>query len=449
MQAKTILFGLILGLFSLTPWVIQADTLTNHRQPQDFDQDGLSDALERQLKTDPALADTDGDGVLDGLEIGSDRKHPLDTDQDAIINAIDWEDDGDQIPSVLESKQDQDQDGRANYLDLDSDNDGQSDREEAGLAGLDSDQDGIDDRFDADLTKGQDQNGDGVDDASILAKSVTTFTAVVVNRESAATSTPALTAISTPSFTPSSPSELTAQTELITSPDPVLEVEVSETAELSMLVNPSRLANTGLPKLAKKPDTDGDHVPDELEIGLDPQHPADTDGDGVFDFLDEDDDGDNVLTLIEGEADRDGDGRVNYLDVDESGYFYCANSGRIVQGIKHFKITPSDNVILQADAKTGRYRWYALKSGTYTLQFILPKGLSTVTELEKGQLYVTSENGALVNLGWSEDISQEGQLARFNPQQLPIWYSSFVIQEGAPPIINQNIPLTGGVCLSP
>ena len=137
------------------------------------------------------------------------------------------------------------------------------------------------------------------------------------------------------------------------------------------------------------------------------------------------------------------------VDVDEGGYFYCANSGRIVNGIKHFKITPSADVILQENAKTGRYRWYPLKPGTYTLQFILPKGLHTVTELEKGQLYVTPANGALVNLAWSEDISREGQLARFNPQDLPAWYSSFVIQEGAAPIINHNIPLRGGVCDTP
>ncbi|MFZ1344109.1 hypothetical protein [Thiothrix eikelboomii] len=434
MQAKTILIGLILSGLSLTPWIIQADTLSSHRPQPDFDQDGLGDELERQLKTDPALADTDGDGVLDGIEVGANSKQPLDTDQDSIINAVDWEDDGDQIPSVLESKQDTDQDGLANYLDLDSDADGQPDQEEARLAGLDSDQDGIDDRFDADFTQGQDRNGDGVNDKSVLVAAITQFSAKPV--------------LATQSLTPAVPPSpaLKPSTE-VSSTNEVLEVEVSETAELSMVVNPS-LFEGNARILAKKPDTDGDGVPDDLELGLDAKHPVDTDGDGIFDFLDEDDDGDHVLTVIEGEADRDGDGRVNYLDVDESGYFYCANSGRIVKGIKHFKITPSHEVVLQADAKTGRYRWYALKPGTYTLQFILPKGLRTVTELEKGQLYVTGANGAVVNLGWSESISQEGRLARFNPQQLPVWYSSFVIQAGAPPIINQNIPLTGEACLS-
>lgn len=434
MQAKTIFFRLIFSLLSLTTWVVQADPLSTQRLQRDFDQDGLSDALERQLKTDPALADTDGDGLLDGMELGANPKHPLDSDKNSIINALDGDDDGDQIPTVLESTTDQDQDGLANYLDLDSDNDGKPDHEEARLSGLDHDQDGIDDAFDADL-KGQDQNGDGVNDQSVLVKAVTSFSQTpVVNKPSA---TPLVQTASLEPVPPTSNS------------NEVLEVEVSETAELSMVVKSSSQLENKPRLLVKKPDTDGDGVPDELEIGLDSKHPVDTDSDGIFDFLDQDDDGDNVLTLIEGEADRDGDGRVNYLDVDEGGYFYCANSGRIVSGIKHFKITPSADVILQENAKTGRYRWYPLKPGTYTLQFILPKGLHTVTELEKGQLYVTPANGALVNLAWSEDISREGQLARFNPQDLPVWYSSFVIQEGAAPIINHNIPLRGGVCDTP
>ncbi|TXH68647.1 MAG: hypothetical protein E6Q83_13095 [Thiothrix sp.] len=431
MQARTIVLSLILGSLSFNPWLSAAELPST-----DFDQDGLSDSLEAKLKTDPALSDTDGDGLADGIELGSNPQQPHDTDQNSIIDALDWDDDGDQIPTVLESKQDSDQDGLADYLDTDSDNDGLSDTQEAGLSGIDSDQDGIDDVFDADLTKGKDQNGDGVDDASILAAAVTSFSPLVANAEK---SQPI----------PHLPKPVVEPMETLANPNQVLEVEVSETAELSILVNPPSLGAEGVTKLSKKPDTDGDRLPDELEIGLDPQHPADTDGDGVFDFLDEDDDGDNVLTLVEGEADRDGDGRVNYLDIDESGYFYCANTGRIIGGIKNFEITPRADVVLQANAKTGRYRWYPLKPGTYTLQFVLPKGLHTVTELEKGQLYVTSANGALVNLGWNEDINHEGQLASFNPQQLPLWYSSFVIQAGAPPMINHNIPLLGTACQTP
>lgn len=437
MQAKIILCGFILCILSLNTWAVQP-ALATDTSHQDFDQDGLTDVLELQLKTDSALSDTDGDGFADGIEVGTNPKAPKDSDQDSIIDALDWDDDGDRIPTVLESKEDHDHDGLADYLDTDSDNDGKSDTEEAGLTGLDGDHDRIDDAFDADLTGGNDQNGDGVDDQILLADAVTTFI-----QEPVLAAEPNANSLKLNPITP-----LEKSTEMLKS-NPVIEVEVSETAALSLLINPASQAELDHAKVAKRPDTDGDHLPDELEIGLDPKHPADTDGDGIFDFLDEDDDGDYVLSLIEGELDRDGDGRVNYLDVDESGYFYCATNGRIVSGIKDFKIIPSADVVLTQTAQAGRYRWYPKKPGTYTLQFTLPKGLRTVTELEKGQLYVTSANGNLVNLGWSEDINQEGQLARFNIQQLPLWYSSFVIQEGAPAMINHNIPLMGGECDSP
>jgi len=399
----------------------------------DFDQDGLSDSLELTLKTDPALADTDGDGLADGVEIGKDHSHPLNSNQDSIIDALDADDDGDQLPTVLESKNDTDQDGLADYLDTDSDKDGKSDTEEAGLTYLDSDQDGLDNLFDADVTQGKDQNGDGIDDVLSLASAVTEFSQVI------------LSSIDPLPVPPVQATSLAPSTDL-NAANAVLEVEVSEIATLSMEVKLPAQPVTDLTLVNHKSDTDGDGVHDQLEIGLDPKDPVDTDNDEIFDFLDEDDDGDRVPTLVEGEADRDGDGRVNYLDVDESGYFYCATTGRIVSGIKSFKITPSADVVLLADARDGRYRWYPLKPGTYTLQFILPKGLRTVTALEKGRLYVTPANGNLVNIGWSEDISQLGYLARFNDQQLPLWHSSFAIQDGAPPIINQNIPLIGSEC---
>jgi hypothetical protein len=436
MQAKTFLRGFTLSTFLLSISVFSAELDTNSVQKADFDQDGLPDSLEIRFNLDPALADTDGDGVLDAEEFGANLAKAVDTDQDGMIDALDWDDDNDQIPTALESKNDKDQDGFADYLDVDSDSDGKSDTAEAGLAAKDSDQDGLDDAFDVDATHGIDQNGDDVDDNSVLAVELTTF-----SQEIALAPTIEQPVISTkPSQTPSQ--ELDANKE-------VLAVEVSETAGLSMVIKSDAEFEASIPSLTKKPDTDGDRLPDELEMGLDPQHPVDTDKDGIFDFLDEDDDGDHVSTLVEGEADRDGDGRVNYLDTDEGGYFYCANSGRIVSGIKGFKISPSADVILELDAKAGRYRWRPTKAGTYTLQFILPKGLHTVTELEKGKLYVTSANSAVMNLGWSENINQEAQLAGFNTQQLPFWYSSFVILEGAPPLINHNIPLLGGECSSP
>lgn len=76
-----------------------------------------------------------------------------------------------------------------------------------------------------------------------------------------------------------------------------------------------------------KSDTDGDGIPDSQEIGADPQHPRDTDGDGKIDALDPDDDGDGILTKDEisdttssGVSDDvDGDGKKNWLDDDADG----------------------------------------------------------------------------------------------------------------------------------
>ncbi|HSI69295.1 MAG TPA: hypothetical protein VK941_03615 [Gillisia sp.] len=77
-----------------------------------------------------------------------------------------------------------------------------------------------------------------------------------------------------------------------------------------------------------QPDHDGDGIPSSEEGMATLQ---DTDGDGIPDFLDIDDDGDNVPTSIErslpigddptadGYPDTDGDGIPNYLDPDDDG----------------------------------------------------------------------------------------------------------------------------------
>jgi hypothetical protein len=70
-------------------------------------------------------------------------------------------------------------------------------------------------------------------------------------------------------------------------------------------------------------DSDGDGIPDEIEI--DPGMtgvPADTDGDGVPDYLDTDSDGDGIADSVEvgpnpeAPIDSDGDGIPDYLDTD-------------------------------------------------------------------------------------------------------------------------------------
>lgn len=55
----------------------------------DDDEDGLLGGVESMLGTDPNDADTDGDGINDGVEVGNDPDNPLDEDEDGIIDALD------------------------------------------------------------------------------------------------------------------------------------------------------------------------------------------------------------------------------------------------------------------------------------------------------------------------------------------------------------------------
>ena len=118
--------------------------LDNHDGPTaDQDGDGLSNALERQLGTNPYDSDTDNDGVNDDSEV-VDGSLP-DTDGDGIADPFDADDDGDGIPTIDEGTADIDMDGIPNHLDTDSDGDGLPDRDE-GMG--DCDNDGLPDRLD-------------------------------------------------------------------------------------------------------------------------------------------------------------------------------------------------------------------------------------------------------------------------------------------------------------
>ncbi|HSR59930.1 MAG TPA: gliding motility-associated C-terminal domain-containing protein [Robiginitalea sp.] len=55
----------------------------------DTDGDGLLDGIEATLGTNPNLPDTDGDGIEDGVEVGPDTDNPLNEDGDEFIDALD------------------------------------------------------------------------------------------------------------------------------------------------------------------------------------------------------------------------------------------------------------------------------------------------------------------------------------------------------------------------
>jgi hypothetical protein len=118
----------------------------------DMDGDGLTDAKEGTLGTDPNNPDSDGDGVNDGDEVAG-RTNPLNGDSD-----------GDGVPDGVD----------VDPLNPDSDGDGLNDGAEA-AAGTDplnpdSDGDGVPDGVDVDPLSGtSDSDGDGVSDADETA----------------------------------------------------------------------------------------------------------------------------------------------------------------------------------------------------------------------------------------------------------------------------------------
>lgn len=133
----------------------------------DFDRDGLTNGVESGIGTDPRSVDSDGDGLSDVEEAGADPLHPLDTDGDLLIDALDPDDDGDGVPTAAEGAGDTDGDGQIDALDPDDDGDGLSTADERGIGTNpllgDSDGDGLGDRVEVgdDIAHPLDTDGDG------------------------------------------------------------------------------------------------------------------------------------------------------------------------------------------------------------------------------------------------------------------------------------------------
>lgn len=137
----------------------------------DLDGDGLNNLKEALIKTDPAKADTDGDGLGDGVETGTD---PLkaDTDGDGV------NDKQDVFPLDPKESKDSDNDAvgdgqdncmtQANATQVDVDHDGKGDVCDAiNDDTYDGDGDGVIDKLDAfplDPTETKDSDGDTVGD---------------------------------------------------------------------------------------------------------------------------------------------------------------------------------------------------------------------------------------------------------------------------------------------
>jgi gliding motility-associated-like protein/uncharacterized repeat protein (TIGR01451 family) len=88
---------------------------------------------------------------------------------------------------------------------------------------------------------------------------------------------------------------------------------IPDAIELGDPNQPRDTDNDGTPDYLDT-DSDGDGIPDEVEAGEDPENPVDTDGDGMPDYMDLDSDGDGKSDESEGLDDCDGDGIANYID---------------------------------------------------------------------------------------------------------------------------------------
>ncbi|MCB0554124.1 MAG: hypothetical protein KDD02_11275, partial [Phaeodactylibacter sp.] len=229
----------------------------------DQDNDGLTNAEELTAGTGPSNPDSDGDGELDGAEVGGDPNNPLDGDNDGIIDALDSataDADGDGvndefdpantdpcIPDINAGPCDQDNDGLTNDKESglgtdptnpDTDGDGENDGLEMGPdpnIPLDGDNDGIIDALDSSIA---DADNDGVNDEFDPANNdpcIPSATAGACDQDS---------------------DGLTNDEEATAGTDPL------------------------------DPDSDNDGDNDGVEVGGDPNNPLDGDNDGIIDALD-------------------------------------------------------------------------------------------------------------------------------------------------------------------
>lgn len=281
--------------------------------PNDSDGDGQPDYRD---------SDDDNDLVQTRLEDVDRNGSALDddTDNDGIPNYRDTDDDGDGIPTLLEDlngdndplSDDTDQDGIANFIDADDDGDTVSTQ----LEDINNNDDRNDDDTDGDGIPNyldNDDDGDGV--PSLLED---------INQDGNLANDNTDGAID--------PGEDTTPDYL--DPDDDNDGVPTLNEDLNGNGNPldDDADGDGIPAFRDLEDnvgdptggdSDEDSVTDTAECPAQPCR--DTNANGAPDYVDEDDDGDGVLTFLEdvdndgnsGNDDSDGDGLFNYIDPDD------------------------------------------------------------------------------------------------------------------------------------
>jgi len=268
----------------------------------DDDDDGLETSDEILLGTNPLLADTDGDGLTDLAEIGEFLDHPLDSDADGTIDALDTEDnldqDNDGIPNKLEALL------NTNPNKADTDGDGIDDLTEVGpdlTAPLDSDLDGIIDALD--VSNDADSDNDGLtDQQELILKS---------NPESVDSDGDGINDYLEIGSDINDP--------LDTDEDGIL--NLNDPDDDNDQLNTRYESRIGTNPLRQ--DSDGDTLSDFQELGnTDKNNILDTDDDGKINPIDPDDDNDSLPTKVELRlgtnpllADTDHDGRTDDSEI--------------------------------------------------------------------------------------------------------------------------------------
>ncbi len=158
-----------------------------------------------------------------------------------------------------------------------------------------------------------------------------------------------------------------------------------------------------------------------------------------------DTDGDGVPDGTEGPGDRDGDGVPNAEDYDPTGAFYCEEDGRILTGgsinVVRSGGGSAAGITIVRNGNDGQYQFYVTAPGTYRLEISYPPGGGPATDrptagsLDLGALIPAD----LISIGSSE-AGTTGVLAN-GSAAANTYYTTFVVVEGAPYFINNNIPV--------
>ena len=358
----------------------------------DTDGDGLDDAFEHGSNNDgfvvndgindpktTGLIDADGDVLTGGDLDYRDGLAGTDTDGDGIVDSIDIDDDNDGILDTVEGGGDFDGDGIINSLDLDSDGDGildiiesQASTGAVALSGNDNDNDGLDDNFDADdnntdnnisagTTPIDTDTGVGFDDNPDYLDIDSDQDGIPDNVEAQSTQgyipPPAVANVglngvdavyeNNDIFNPTGITPTNTDAILNNNPDTIPDYRDTD----SDGDGDSDFQESGIAGIFDSPgsDSDGDGLDNIFEGGnlndsdvndeindpinnlTDADNDAistgdvdyrdinviiDNDGDGIVDSLDLDDDNDGILDTVEGNGDSDGDGIKDSFDID-------------------------------------------------------------------------------------------------------------------------------------